>query len=319
MTTRAARAGDAPTVGPATVGPVRPVPPRIPGDPAEVPGASIGSALRSAATGARLGWAIESNWSDPLLFTIYSVARPVAAALIVVAMVVVVTGAREPSVIAYFIVGTALWNFVGGGIVGLVFSVLDDRERYRMLKYVFLSPASLLPVLLGRASARILISAFGAAITLLVGIVLLGVRIDPTGIGWPLLAVSSALGFVAIGAIGVAMGGLCLQLRQEAWSYPEAVSGALYLVSGAVFPIDVLPPALQAIALCTPLTWWLEGSRRALLGVATPTILAAYSDTAVVAALAVTSVAWAAAGLATYSFFVRRARDRGLIDQLTSS
>ena len=292
---------------------------RIPGDPAEVPGASVGSALRSAVTGARLGWAIESNWSDPLLFTIYSVARPVAAALIVVAMVVVVTGAREPSVIAYFVVGTALWNFVGGGIIGLVLSVLDDRERYRMLKYVFLSPASLLPFLLGRASARIVIAAFGAAITLVVGIVLLGVRIDPGGIDWPLLAVSSVLGFVAIGAIGVAMGGLCLQLRQEAWSYPDAVAGALYLVSGAVFPIDVLPPALQAVALFVPLTWWLEGSRRALTGAATPTVLATYPDAAVVVALAVTSVAWAIAGLGAYSFFVRRARDRGLIDQLTSS
>jgi ABC-2 type transport system permease protein len=295
------------------------VPLRIPGDPARVPGASVGSALRSASTGARLGWAIESNWSDPLLFTIYSIARPVAAALIVVAMVVVVTGARDPSVIAYFIVGTALWNFVGGGIIGLVFSVLDDRERYRMLKYVFLSPASLLPFLLGRASARIVISAFGAGITLVVGIVLLGVRIDPAGIDWPLLAISSLLGFVAIGAIGIAMGGLCLQLRQEAWSYPDAVAGALYLVSGAVFPIDVLPPALQAVALCVPLTWWLEGSRRALTGLATPTVLAGYTDAAVVAALAVTSVAWAVAGLGTYSFFVRRARDRGLIDQLTSS
>jgi ABC-type polysaccharide/polyol phosphate export permease len=90
-------------------------------------------------------------------------------------------------------------------------------------------------------------------------------------------------------------------------------------VSGAVFPIDVLPPALRAVALCVPLTWWLEGSRRALLGVATPTVLAAYSDAVVVAALLVTTVAWTAAGLGTFSFFLRRARDRGLIDQLTSS
>jgi ABC-2 type transport system permease protein len=234
-------------------------------------------------------------------------------------MVVVVTGAREPAVIAYFVVGTALWNFVGGGIIGLVFSVLDDRERYRMLKYVFLSPASLLPFLLGRSGARIVISIFGAAVTLLVGVVLLGVPLDPATIDWPLLAVSSILGFAAIGAIGVAMGGLCLQLRQEAWSYPEAVAGALYLVSGAVFPIDVLPAAFQAVALVTPLTWWLEGSRRALLGVATPGVLAGFSDAAVVAALLVTTLAWAAGGLGTFSFFLRRARDRGLIDQVTSS
>ena len=46
----------------------------------------------------------------------------------------------------------------------------------------------------------------------------------------------------------------------------EAVAGALYLMSGVVFPIGVLPPCLQAVSLVLPTTYWLEGMRRALLG-----------------------------------------------------
>ena len=47
--------------------------------------------------------------------------------------------------------------------------------------------------------------------------------------------------------------------------YPEAVAGALFLVSGAVFPLSVLPPFAQAVGLISPLSWWMEGVRRALL------------------------------------------------------
>jgi ABC-2 type transport system permease protein len=293
--------------------------PRPPGDPSSVVGLTPGLALRTVATGARLGWAIESNWSDPLLFVIYSVAKPVASALILVAMLWVITGASDPQVVSYFVVGTALWSFVAGGLIGLVVSVLEERERYRMLKYVFIAPASLLPFLLGRSAARVVIAAVGAVITLAVGWLLLGVRIDLLAADWPLLAVSMTIGMVAIGAIGIGLGGLCLQLRQEAWSYPEAVAGALYLLAGVVFPIDVLPVALQAVALVMPLTWWLEGSRRALLGAATPGIMAGFDDATVVLALLASTAVLTLASWVAFRVFVSRARERGLIDRLTGS
>ena len=65
-------------------------------------------------------------------------------------------------------------------------------------------------------------------------------------------------------AIGVMLAAICLQTRQESWSYPEAVAGALFLVSGAVFPLAVLPAVVQAIGMLTPLTWWIEGVRQSL-------------------------------------------------------
>ena len=64
--------------------------------------------------------------------------------------------------------------------------------------------------------------------------------------------------------MGVILAAICLQTRQESWSYPEAVAGSLFLVVGAVFPLSVLPGVLQAVGLLVPLTWWLEGTRRAL-------------------------------------------------------
>ena len=277
------------------------------------------SAWRSLTTGARLGWAIESNWTDPLLFAIYSVARPVGAALVLVAIVWLISGGGRPDYIGFLIVGSACWTFVGGGMSGFVWAILDDRERYRMLKYVVVSSAPFFPFLVGRASSQLVAATAGFFVTLAVGVVFLGVQIDVTAIDWRLLVPTMAVGLASIVALGLAVGGLCLTIRREAWSYPEAIAGGLYLLSGVIFPPDVLPAALQPVALAMPTTWWLEGVRRALLGVPTPEILAGFSDTMVLFALCASTAVLTLASWAVFRTFERLARERGLIDQTTGS
>jgi ABC-2 type transport system permease protein len=277
------------------------------------------SAWRSLTTGARLGWAIESNWTDPLLFAIYSVARPVGAALVLVAIVWLISGGGRPDYIGYLIVGSACWTFVGGGMSGFVWAVLDDRERYRMLKYVVLSSARFLPFLVGRASAQLVAATAGFVVTLGVGVVFLGVQIDVAAIDWRLFVAAMAVGLASIVALGLAVAGLCLTIRREAWSYPEAIAGGLYLLSGVIFPPDVLPAALQAVALALPTTWWLEGVRRALLGTPTAGILAGFSDAMVLFALCASTAVLTLVSWAVFRTFERLARERGLIDQTTGS
>jgi ABC-2 type transport system permease protein len=280
------------------------------------PADAIPRTLRAAA---RLGWAIESNWSDPLLFAIYSIVKPVGAVLLLVALVWVVGSGGNSETIAYLVVGSAAWTFVGGGLIGLVQTILDDREHYRVLKYVIVSPSPFLAYLVGRSGAQLVVATIGCLVVLALGVLLLGVPIDPRAIDWPLLAISMVLGLAGLMALGIGLAGFCLQLRQEAWSYPEAVAGGLYLLSGAIFPVDVLPAWLQPVAFALAPTWWLEGLRRALLGRPTPGIMATIPDTAVVGALAVTAAGLVVAGLAIFRVMLRRARDRGLIDQLTGS
>ena len=59
-------------------------------------------AVRSFLTAAWLGWQIESNWADPLLFLGYSIARPITGVLILVVMYNVITdGATSEPIFAY--------------------------------------------------------------------------------------------------------------------------------------------------------------------------------------------------------------------------
>ena len=286
---------------------------------------------RSFVTAARLGWQMEANWTDPILFFIYSVAKPLASALILVVMLDVISGGGKPEYRAFVIVGSALWSFVQSGISGLAWMILDDRERYRMLKYVYVSPSEFLAVMLGRGVARIAVGAMATAITIAGGILILGVPFDTGRVDWPLFLVVMATGIGATLAIGLMLAAICLQTRQESWSYPEAVAGALFLLSGVVFPLSVLPTPVQAAGLLTPLTWWIEGTRHALFpggisGIGGPGTLytqlagtpAPDPATIIVMLLATGAVATLAA-VAVFRASDRRAKDRGLLDQTTGS
>jgi ABC-2 type transport system permease protein len=300
-------------------------------DPRRARGNGLVDVWRSFVTAARLGWAMEANWTDPLLFFIYSVAKPVSSALILVVMLEIISGGTRPDFKAFVVVGTALWAFVVAGIQGLGWMVLDDRERYRMLKYVYVSPSDFLVLLLGRGVARLVVGAIGALITIAVGVVFLGVAFDPGRVDWPMLLVTSVVGAAAIVSVGIALAAVILQARQDSWSYPEALAGAMFLVTGAVFPLTILPAPLQAVGLAMPLTWWIEGVRHALFpdaisaiggpgslwtawtGAAAPdrpTILLALLATGAVVTLAATAV---------FRVSERRAKDRGLLDQTTGS
>jgi ABC-2 type transport system permease protein len=298
------------------------------------PGSAVvgrGETLRSFVTAVRLGWQMEANWTDPLLFFIYSVAKPVAAALILVVMLQVVGGSATAQYRSFVVIGTALWAIVTSGVAGLAQAVLEDREHYRMLKYVYVSPSDFVVVLLGRGVARLSVGAAGAVITLAIGVVALGVHFDPAAINWPVLIATTLLGLAAVVALGVLMAAVCLQTRQESWSYPEAVAGALFLLSGAVFPLSILPLPVQAIGLAMPLGWWIEGFRRAF-DPASPSAIGgpgslfqsvtgqvSPSNADVFVALLVTGAVITLAAAVIFRLSSRRAKERGLLDRTTGS
>jgi ABC-2 type transport system permease protein len=281
-----------------------------------VRGLTLADAWRSFRTAIGLGWAIESNWSDPFLFAVYTVAKPLAAALILVVMVQVITQGQATEFLQFMIVGSALWNVVFGVMGGLVQSILEDRERYRMMKYVVVTPSSLFPFLLGRSLARVIVSFVAVALTLLIGVVFLGVELRPNLL---YLVPATVIGVLGVIAIGVFMAGWCLQLRQEAWSYPEAIAGALYLVSGAIFPIDILPSVVHPLAYASPTTWWLEASRRGLLGHGSPGSIGQLSDGQVMLFLVISVAIAVPIALSLFAWFMHRARESGLLDMTTGS
>ena len=308
---------------------VAPVPPVSPASRPAAP--RLRQAWRGFTTAAHLGWRMEANWTDPVLFFIYSVAKPVSAALILVVMIDIISGGTNLAYRSFVVVGTALWSFVVAGIAGPAWSILDDRERYRMLKYVYVSPSDFMVVLVGRGVARLGVGAVGTLITIAVGVAVLGVSFDIATVDWPLLVAVIAIGVLSIVGIGMILAAVCLQSRQESWSYPDALAGALFLVSGAVFPLSVLPAPIQVVGLLTPLPWWIEGVRRAVFpagqtsiggpGSAWQTLTGTLAPgaTTTLVILLVLGVVVTLVATAVFRASEGRAKDRGLLDRTTGS
>jgi ABC-2 type transport system permease protein len=263
----------------------------------------------------QLGWAISSNWTRPLIFVLYSVLRPLSAAFILVVMYRVISG-NAPGTAAYlaFLVsGVAFWSFVQYGFAGLSNGIVEDRGEYKMLKYVYTSPAHFYVYLLGRGLAQLASAVASTLIVLVVATIALRLPIDPLRINYPLLLAASFLALLAV--IGMAMAfGLLLLQAVDAHGYGELGSGVLYVISGAIFPISVLPGILATIASFSPLVYWMELIRRSLLGSNAIRMFPTLSNGDVMLRLVVTTVATLTVAHLVFSWADRLARRKGLID-----
>jgi ABC-2 type transport system permease protein len=225
---------------------------------------SITNALTTAG---RLGWAIESNWTDPFIFITYQVVRPLFGAFILVFMFKVVTGQPTTDLLfAQLYVGNAFFILVIQAMTGVGQVVFEDREHYEMIRYIYLAPIGLGTYLTGRGLSKIIATTAAVGLTLLAGYFLFGISLQPTVGGLPYLAVAMVLGIVAMMALGIMLAAITLVTAHHGFGIAEGASGVLFLLCGAVFTVDILPRWVVAIAHVVPLTYWLEGIRRVLLG-----------------------------------------------------
>lgn len=281
---------------------------------------SIASAWRSFRVATWLGWQVESNWTDPFLFFIYSILKPIASVMILVVMYLIISrSATAEPLFGYIYLGNAFYIYVGSVMTGVSWAVIDDREHYGTLKYIYRSPIPFILYLLGRGVARLVTGTLAVAITVGFGVVALHLPLHIEQIDIPLFLISLALGLLGLAFIGLFLGGATMLMVRHAWHIGEAVAGALYLFSGAIFPLTVLPPALRPIGFALPMTYWLELIRRALLGpgaAAFPT-LAGYTNMQLLGILAGLTVLYGVAALLFFRWAENRAREKGLLDQET--
>jgi len=281
---------------------------------------AVRSELRTFKNAAWLGWQMEANWTDPFLFAIYSVVKPLAGTLILVFMYLVIThGETETMFFSYMYVGNAMYMFVADVLFGVTWVIHDDREHYMTLKQVYIAPIKFETYIFGRAAIKIAITSFGVLMTLLFGVFVLGVDIDLAAVNWPLLVVALILGLVTLAIMGLALGGVTFLTAKHSMGINEGVAGIFYVLSGVIFPITILPDWAQSISKFLPVTYWMEGVRRGLEpGVITalgPTTgLQGFSDLQLLLILVVTAVAFLFISLGIFRYADKVARRKGKID-----
>jgi ABC-2 type transport system permease protein len=269
-------------------------------------------------TAVRLGWAVSSNWTQPVTFVIYTILRPISGALILVVMYSVITGGRADTrtYLSFLVIGVAFWAFVTEGVSDFALGILEDRGRYRMLKYAYLAPLRFPIFLVGRASSKLTSAAASVLIVLVVATVGLRLPINPLAVNYGLLAIACLLAFISVLAFSIALS-LVLLAGRDTHGYGEIMAQVLYVFSGAIFPISVLPGPLAFIASISPLVYWLELARRAILHGRVYEMFPTLSDGEVLLRLVLATAGTVVLGYLVYSYADRLARRKGFIDMDT--
>jgi ABC-2 type transport system permease protein len=294
--------------------------------PAPVERTSWRESLRTFRVATWLGWQVEGNWADPLVFFIFSVLRPVASALILLVMYQVIAGGQREDFFSYLFISNAFFVLVIQAMAGMAWVILDDREHYKMLKYIYTSPARKLEYLAGRAVAKVVIGLLTTFILLATGVLFLGLKINFARVEWGWFAIYFVLGMVSLLALGLILAGVALVVARHGEFIGEVTAGSLLLFSGAYFQVDILPDWLKTISLGNPLTYWLEGMRRAISGgILTgengqpiSPALAVYDNAQLLMILGIAALITAVVAIIFYNWVEHQAKERGMIDRVTS-
>jgi ABC-2 type transport system permease protein len=274
-----------------------------------------------------LGWQIESNWADPALFALYLIVKPITGSMVLVCMFFAARAVVQtpPEFLPYVYVSNACFGLVGTVMFGMSYVVVSDRENYGMLKYIFISPARFQGYLLGRGVARALEGIVGGGVTVVAGLVLFSeVRASVAGgINWPWLAIYLLIGGAMLYSCGLILASAVMNMHRNGMFLSEGIAGVVYLLSGVIFPLSELPRWLQSVALALPTTYWLEGMRRALMGVPpdgsplAKSPLAQFTNPGLALALIVSTVGLTVVAQWFYRWSVRRAWRNGKIEEQT--
>jgi ABC-2 type transport system permease protein len=162
---------------------------------------------------------------------------------------------------AFAVVGFAFFDYLTVSINAFDQS-LEEARLNGTLEYLLVTQTSLPVILAGSAIYPFLI--FSLRTTISLGWAVLLFHFPIAQANWPgaiLVLGASVLAFTGLGVFSASYSLLFKRGNPVKWLF----LGAAGLVSGVMYPVTVLPPALQFLARLVPVTYSLEGIRLALL------------------------------------------------------
>ena len=273
---------------------------------------------RTFSTAFSLGWQNESNWTWRPVYLLYAAIRPLALCLILYFLFMI--AAKNPSTNQTFIsvfLGNAFFTVfmtVSGGI-GWV--IIEDREFFRIIKYVYIAPSNFVVYILGRSTILVMVALFSLSFVLVFGLVVLELPINAAQIHWPMLIASFFLGSISTLAIGMIFAAFIMVTAKHAFLLAEGVGGAFLLLCGVIYPISFLPMGLRAFAYAMPMTYWMEATRRAFSQPPFGTTFAGWSDSMIMIVLVLTVGVSVMVSRVLFARILDYAKKTGKIDQVT--
>ena len=213
---------------------------------------------------------IKRYWSWELVWLVYSIANSLSVSYIGLGMEVLGGGQQVDGryLVLYLVVGTLVWRYLS-----LIFYWITDIigiERWEgTIEYTLMAPIHRVTHMAGQTLFAVIYSLLFTGVILLITVVLFEIDISKANLfgGMTMLLVGS-LSFIGIGIMGSV---LPMLFPERGSQMTHVIIAILLLVSGVYYPVQVLPEMLQKLAVFSPATYVLDGTRQALLeGAALP-------------------------------------------------
>ncbi len=272
-------------------------------------------------TAAWLGWQVESNWADPFVFLVYSIISPLSRAAILVVMYLVIRGNdfTNPEFVNMYL-GNALFGLIGNVVNSIAAGIIEEREHYRTLKYLYVAPIKIPVYLVGRGIAAMAVATFSFVAAILFAAVFLKMPLHLGAINWAMLIPGMFFGFISFVSLGIFLAGWALTIKSNPWVLGQSFVSLFFFVSGAVFPLSVIFGTAQWPGYLFPVGFWLVLTRRALVpGVGHS--FAMYqnlSDPQLLLLLIIYSLVSVVIAFGIFRLFDHKAREEGMIDMVSN-
>lgn len=262
-----------------------------------------------------IGIQIESNWTKKIFYLIFLLTVSFTAVLAVILIYGILGGGFKTNTFVFAISGSLFYFLLSDIFFNTAWTVVDDREHYRMLKYIIVSKLNYLVYLLGRGMAKEILSLISVGLAFLWVIPIFRL---PLNINCSLFLF--ALLFSFVGAFGLALifsGYYMLSIRGET-TLMDVLFGGFFIISGALFPPNVLPKPIYAISVYFPLTNSIEMLRFSVFGKHLSPFLADISFGQFLLLFVFSNLITLLIGLLIINFSIKRAVKKGFIDITTA-
>jgi len=166
----------------------------------------------------------------------------------------------NPNYFEFVAPGIMAMTIMFAAMTGLAGSVSREREL-GTLDGIISAPISRLSIILGKSFAQVVRGLLQAVLALILTVVLFGVVVHGS---YGLLALLLLLTVFSFIGIGVMISALASQ-QETAMTIMMTLTFPMLFLSGALFPIQQMPAAMQVISKGLPLTYAVEALRKCMV------------------------------------------------------
>lgn len=207
---------------------------------------------------------VKRYWSWEIVWMAYSIANSLSISYIGLGMEKIAGGSNIDSryLVLYLVVGTLVWRYLSS-IFYWITDIIGIERWEGTIEYTLMAPIRRLTHMAGQTLFAIGYSLIFTAVILVVTVILFDIDMAEANlVGGSVMLLVGSLSFVGVGIMGSV---LPLLFPERGSQMTHVIIALLLLVSGVYYPIDVLPIALQKMAVYSPATYVLDGTRLALL------------------------------------------------------